>query len=58
MKGMLFPVIGIGEREVEVRVNFGDRPFEYQIQAHDWRSEESAIQIRAKVPRLPVGILG
>lgn len=39
---MLFPVIGFGERESEIRVNFGNSEFRYDIHAHDWTAEKSA----------------
>ena len=41
-------MIGFGEREGEVRVNFGQSKFEYDIDAHDWTIEETAASIRAK----------
>lgn len=46
MKGMLFPVIGFGERESEIRVNFGKSMFCYDIAAHDWTAEKSAATLR------------
>lgn len=39
---MLFPVIGFGERESEIRVNFGKSKFRYRIEGHDWTAEKSA----------------
>ena len=47
--GMLFAMIGFGEREGEVRVNFGQSKFEYDIDAHDWTIEERAASIRARL---------
>lgn len=49
MKGMLFPVIGFGERESEIRVNFGKSKFCYDIAAHDWTA---AAEISAAALRL------
>lgn len=46
VKGMLFPVIGLGERESEIVVNFGKSTFTYDIADHDWTAEESAVTIR------------
>lgn len=46
MKGMLFPIIGFGERESEIVVNFGKSMFKYDIADHDWTVEESAATIR------------
>lgn len=40
MKGMLFPVIGFGERESAIRVNFGRSKFRYGIDSHDWTAEK------------------
>ena len=48
MRGMLFAMIGFGEREGEVRVNFGESKFVYDIGAHDWTVEDTAATIRAK----------
>ena len=47
--GMLFAMIGFGEREGEVRVNFGQSKFVYDIDAHDWTIEETATSIRARL---------
>ena len=47
--GMLFAMIGFGEREGKVRVNFGQSKFEYDIDAHDWTIEETVASIRARV---------
>ena len=48
--GMLFAMIGFGgEREGEVRVNFGQSKFEYDIDAHDWTVAETAASIRARL---------
>ena len=48
VRGMLFAMIGFGEREGEVRVNFGKSKFVYDIDAHDWTIEDTAATIRAK----------
>ena len=45
---MLFPLIGFGEREGEVRVNFGESKFVYDIGAHDWTVEETAATMRLR----------
>ena len=41
-------MIGFGEREGEVRVNFGESKFVYDIDAHDWTVEETAAAVRAR----------
>ncbi len=51
MRGMLFPIIGFGERESEIRVNFGNSMFVYDIASHDWTTEESEIAIRIRQSR-------
>ena len=43
---MLFAMIGFGEREGKVRVNFEESKFVYDIRAHDWTVEETAATIR------------
>jgi hypothetical protein len=30
LRGRLFPVVGVGEQEARVRINFGETPFLYQ----------------------------
>ena len=35
---MLFPVIGFGEDETAIKVNFGPVRFRYDIHLHDWSS--------------------
>ena len=37
---MLFPVIGFGDPQSKVRVNFGGQPFRYDIDAHEWKNEQ------------------
>ena len=54
MRGMLFPVIGFGEREGVVRVNFGRQPFVYKIGSHDWKDEETAAMIQARKAPLEI----
>lgn len=51
VRGMLFPIIGFGERESEIRVNFGNSMFVYDIASHDWTTEESEIAIRIRQSR-------
>lgn len=51
MRGMLFPIIGFGERESEIRANFGKSMFVYDIASHDWTNEESATAIRIRNSR-------
>ena len=46
VKGMLFPVVGLGYGESEIIVNFGKSKFMYEIADHDWTAEESAAAIR------------
>ena len=41
-------MVGFGEREGEVRVNFGESKFIYDIDAHDWTVEETAATLRAR----------
>ena len=36
-------MVGFGEREGEVRVNFGERKFVYDIGAHDWTGKEARV---------------
>ena len=48
---MLFPVIGFGEHETKVSVNFGDRPFSYDIDDHDWTQEQLPAIARRWVER-------
>ena len=48
VRGILFAIISFGEREGEVRVNFRESKFEYDIGAHDWTVEDTAAMIRAK----------
>lgn len=36
---MLFAIIGFGEREGKVRVNFGKSKFQYDLNAHDDKFE-------------------
>ena len=45
---MLFAIVGFGEREGEVRVNFGESKFVYDIGAHDWTVEDTAATIRGR----------
>ena len=42
MKGMLFPMIGLMERECRLKVNFGKDTM-YDITTHDWTVEETAV---------------
>lgn len=51
VRGMLFPIIGFGERESEIRANFGKSMFVYDIASHDWTTEESATAIRIRNSR-------
>lgn len=51
VRGMLFPIIGFGERESEIRVNFGKSMFFYDIASHDWTTEASATAIRIRQSR-------
>ena len=46
---MLFPMIGFGEREGKVKVNFGTQPFIYDINAHDWTVEQMAATLQASM---------
>ena len=41
-------MIGFGEREGEVKVNFGQSKFIYDIEAHDWTVEETATTLRVR----------
>lgn len=41
-------MIAFGEREGEVRANFGESKFVYDIGAHDWAVEEIAAAVRAR----------
>lgn len=45
---MLFPTIGFGEREGKVRVNFGTELFIYDIDAHDWEIERTAVALQVR----------
>ena len=45
---MLFPVIGFGEHESKISVNFGARPFTYDIGAHDWTNEQLPAMTRTR----------
>ncbi|KAI9662379.1 MAG: hypothetical protein M1821_008546 [Bathelium mastoideum] len=42
VRGMLFPVIGVGEHETEVKANFGSERFRYDVDAHDWTASEKS----------------
>ena len=46
---MLFPVIGFGEHEGKVSVNFGARPFVYGIDAHDWTKAQRPAMARLEL---------
>ena len=48
VRGMLFAMIAFGEREGEVRVNFGESKFVYDIGAHDGTIEDTAATIRTR----------
>ncbi|KAL8736432.1 MAG: hypothetical protein Q9166_000224 [cf. Caloplaca sp. 2 TL-2023] len=45
--GILYPMIGFGEPEAEVLVNFGARPFTYNIESHRWGREERFVDIES-----------
>ena len=32
-------MIGFGEREAQILINFGDSPFGYNIASHDWGTD-------------------
>lgn len=48
VRGMLFLIIGFGERESEIKADFGKSMFVYGIASHDWTTEESATAIRIR----------
>ena len=43
VKGMLYPMIGFGEREAQVLVNFGKSRFAYNISSHDWSRDRRSL---------------
>ncbi|KAL8929810.1 MAG: hypothetical protein Q9208_000954 [Pyrenodesmia sp. 3 TL-2023] len=38
--GILYPMIAFGEEEAQITVNFGTKPFQYDISRHPWGSED------------------
>ena len=36
VKGILYPMVGFGEREAQIVINFGESPFIYNINSHEW----------------------
>ena len=38
--GILYPMVGFGEREAQILINFGESPFVYKIASHDWGSDQ------------------
>ena len=36
VRGILYPMVGFGEREAQILINFGNSPFGYNIASHDW----------------------
>ncbi|KAL8777571.1 MAG: hypothetical protein Q9213_007807 [Squamulea squamosa] len=43
--GILYPMIGFGEKEAEAHVNFGASNFVYNINAHRWGSEDRFVDL-------------
>ena len=43
VNGILFPVVCLGDREDEIRVNFGASMSIYDIEAHDWSTDKTAV---------------
>ncbi|KAL8765647.1 MAG: hypothetical protein Q9209_007327 [Squamulea sp. 1 TL-2023] len=43
--GILYPMIGFGEKEAEAHVNFGASTFVYNIKAHQWGSEDRFVDL-------------
>ncbi|KAL8906193.1 MAG: hypothetical protein Q9171_006376 [Xanthocarpia ochracea] len=48
--GILYPMIGFGEKEAEAVVNFGARPFHYHIHSHRWGSEDQFVDLDGRWP--------
>ncbi|KAL8916178.1 MAG: hypothetical protein Q9172_006425 [Xanthocarpia lactea] len=48
--GILYPMIGFGEKEAEALVNFGARPFHYHIHSHRWGSEDQFVDLDGRWP--------
>ena len=37
--GILYPMVGFGEREAQILINFGESPFVYNVASHDWGTD-------------------
>ncbi|MCJ1354083.1 MAG: hypothetical protein MMC33_004070 [Icmadophila ericetorum] len=48
VSGMLFPVVGLGERRVRVYLNFGQAAFKYNLEMHNWKSNDTAATLRSR----------
>ncbi|KAL8754211.1 MAG: hypothetical protein Q9199_004499 [Rusavskia elegans] len=48
--GILYPMIGFGEKEAEALVNFGAKPFQYNINQHRWGSEDRYVDVAGRWP--------
>ena len=38
-------MVGFGEREAQILINFGASPFVYNLGAHDWETEQSSLGV-------------
>ncbi len=43
--GILYPMVGFGEREAQILINFGASPFRYDLGVHDWGTKQNLHEV-------------